>query len=78
MGEVVAVHAVAVLDVADDRFDGGPAFHLALDGRGDAAFLAGGEDAQLVDPRGVVPLVSGIGEDALEGGAGGGLDLGDD
>ena len=30
-GEIVAIHAVLVLDVADDRLDGGPASHLAFD-----------------------------------------------
>ena len=40
-GEVVAVHAVAVLDVADDGLDGGAAAHLALDSGRHAALLAG-------------------------------------
>ena len=31
MGEVIAAHAVMFLEVADDGFDGGPPFELALD-----------------------------------------------
>ena len=38
--EIVAVHAVAVLDVADDRFDGGTPLHLAFDGGRHAALRA--------------------------------------
>src|SRR5260370_42555246 len=38
--EVVAAHAVVVLDVADHGLDGGAAAHLAADGFGDAADLA--------------------------------------
>ena len=33
---MVATHSVLVLEVADDRLDGGPAPELAFDGRGDA------------------------------------------
>lgn len=40
VGEIVAIHAMLVLDVADDRLDGGPALHLSLDGGSDAALLA--------------------------------------
>ncbi len=32
--QVVAVHTVLFLDVADHRLDGGPALHLAADGFG--------------------------------------------
>jgi hypothetical protein len=32
--EVVAVHPVHGFDVADDRLDRGPSFHLAFDGGG--------------------------------------------
>lgn len=39
-GEVIAVHTVLVCGVADDRFDGRSAPHLALDRLGHAAFLA--------------------------------------
>ena len=36
------------LEMANDRLDGGPSFHLALDLRGDTALLAGGVDLELV------------------------------
>jgi len=37
--EVVAVHPVLVLEVADHRLDGAAAPHLAFDLRGEAALL---------------------------------------
>jgi len=61
VGEVIAVHAVSVLEMTDDRFDGGAAFHEAFDGRGDAAFLPRCEDAQIVYAgRIVAPVASGM------------------
>jgi hypothetical protein len=39
-GKVVAAHAVFVLDMTDDGFDGRAASHLALDGRCHAPLLA--------------------------------------
>ena len=66
VSEVIAVHSVARLDVADDRFDSSAALHLAFDGRCDAAFLTCGEDLELVLEAGVVALVSGICQNALE------------
>ena len=39
--EVVATHAVLGLEVTDNRLDRGAALHLAADGLGDAADLAG-------------------------------------
>ena len=65
LGEVVAAHPMFALDVADHRLDGGPSSHLALDGRGHAALLAGGEDPELVAFRCVMAAVAGVGEDAL-------------
>ena len=44
--EIIAVHAVAVLDVTDDGLDGGATAHLTLDGRRHAALLARGEDLE--------------------------------
>ena len=64
--------------MADDRFDGGAAFHLAFDRFCDAALLPGGEDFEFVGERGVVALVSGVGQDAFDAGAGQGLDVGKD
>src|SRR3546814_17033428 len=37
--EIVALHAVLGLDVADDGLDGGAPFHLSADGLGDPAHL---------------------------------------
>ena len=77
VSEVVSLHAVAVLEVSDDRLDGGAAFHEALDCWGDAAFLPRCEDAQFVDTGRIVAPLAGIGEDPLQGRAGQRLDLGD-
>ncbi|OBQ84890.1 hypothetical protein A9K71_21275 [Mesorhizobium sp. WSM3873] len=60
-GEVVAAHSVFALDVADDGLDRRPPPHLALDGWGDAALLAGGEDPELVALRCVVAAIAGVG-----------------
>ena len=46
--EIVATHAVLGLEMADDGLDGGAAFHLAPDGDGDPADLAGDPDPELV------------------------------
>src|SRR5262245_49157890 len=66
MGKVVAAHAVFVLEVADDRFDGSAASHLSLDGGRHAPLLAGGVDPEPVAQRGMVAAISGIDENALE------------
>jgi len=64
--------------MADDRFDSSPALHLAFDGRCDTAFLACGEDLELVLEAGIVALISGICQNALENCAGELLDVGQD
>ena len=46
--EVIAAHAVLGLEMADDGLDGGASLHLAADGGGDAADLAGDPDPELV------------------------------
>jgi hypothetical protein len=79
-GEIVAVHAALVLagfvvDVADDRFDGGPASHLALDRLRHPSLLTGGRDPEPVACLRIVALVSGIGEDARDLGPGRGLSV---
>ena len=76
--EIVAVHAVLVLDVADDRLDGRTAAHLSLDLRGDAALLLGSEDFELVIGRRIVAAVAGVGVDAFEGVSDELLDRGND
>ena len=48
MGEVIAAHVVVLLEVADDRFNGGPPFEFALDLRREAALLAGDVDLHFV------------------------------
>ena len=78
VGEIVAAHAVFVLDVADDRLDRRSSSHLALDGWRHAPLLACGEDPELVALRCVVAAIAGIGEDALDLGADGLFHLGDD
>ena len=55
-----------VFDKTDDGFDGGAAFHLALDGGCHATLLADGEDLELVIVNAIVPLVSAISDDAGE------------
>lgn len=65
-GEVVAAHPLPGPDVANHRLDRVAAAHLALDGRGDAAFLASGEDPELVALRCVVAAIAGIGKDAAD------------
>ena len=62
--------------MADDRFDGGAPPHLAFDLFCDAALLAGGEGMEFMGGRGVVALVSGVGQDAADSGAGQRLDVG--
>jgi hypothetical protein len=47
-GEIVAAHAVILLEVADDGFDGGAPAHLAVDGLGDTPDLAADPDLEPV------------------------------
>ena len=77
-GEIVAVHAVLVLEMADDGLDGGAASHLTFDLRGDAALLLGGVDFELGFGRGVVAAVAGISMEPLDGVADERLDRRDD
>ena len=46
--EMVAVHAVIVLEVADHGFDGGAPSHLAANGLGDAPDLAADPDLEAI------------------------------
>ena len=46
--QVIAAHAVLVFDMADNRFDRCPAFHLAFHRRGDAVLLPCDPDLELV------------------------------
>jgi cytochrome c oxidase subunit I len=77
-GEIVAIHAVLALEMADDGLDGGSASHLTFDLRRDAALLLGRVDFELVFGRGVVAAVTGIGMEPLDGIAEKRLDLRDD
>jgi hypothetical protein len=45
---------MVVLEMADDGLDGGASPHLPFNLRGDASFLAGGVDLELIFCRGVV------------------------
>src|SRR5262249_39412686 len=47
-GEIVAAHAVILLEVADDGFDGGAPAHLAADGLGDTPDLTADPDLEPV------------------------------
>jgi hypothetical protein len=53
-------------EVADDGFDGGPPFELALDLRSEAPLLAGRVDLELVIGRGVVAAITGISNAAIQ------------
>src|SRR5262245_24728733 len=61
---IVAAHAVILLEMADEGFDGGSAAHLAADGLGDTPDLAGGSDLEPV--RMVVAAIALVGVDAAD------------
>src|SRR5882724_9491451 len=63
-GEIVAAHAVILLEVADDGFDGGAAAHLAADGLGDTPDLAADPDLESV--RIVVAAIALVAVDAAD------------
>ena len=63
--QVVALHAVLVFDVTNERLDGGAASHLAFDGRRHSALLACRVDSELMAKGCIVAAVSGIGEKAI-------------
>lgn len=73
--EMIAVHAVFGLQVAEHGFDGGAAPHLALDGSDGAADLAGDPDTELV--RMVVPTIALVDVAAFHLDAGHALDIRD-
>ncbi len=66
VGEVVSGHSVFVFDMANDRFDGGAAFHLSFDVWGHSALLAGGKDLELVLKASVVASVPCICQNPFE------------
>ena len=74
--EEVAAHAVFGLDVADDGFDGRAAAQFALDSVGDATPLARDIDLEPHVGRSVVAAIAAVGDDAGQGRADLGLDLG--
>ena len=63
--QVIALHAVLILDVADERFDRGAAFHLAFDGGRHSAFLACRVDFEGMGGWRIAAAVSGIGEKTI-------------
>ena len=75
---IVPVRAVVFFAMSNDRLDAGAPFELSPDSGCDAALLALGVNLELVLLRGVVALVSGIGEDAGKGCAGHRFDAGKD
>src|SRR6185437_10130209 len=74
--EIVAVHAVFGLDVADDGLDGRATLHLTTDGRGDAADLTGDPDPEPM--RVVVTAIAFVDVDAARLHAGELLHAGND
>jgi hypothetical protein len=66
VGEIVAVHSVILLEMTDDGFDGGAAFHLSFDDGRHTALLPGCVDFELVIWRRVVASVSGIGVEPID------------
>jgi hypothetical protein len=54
------------LEMADDRLDGGAAFHLSFDGRRHATLLPGRVDFELVLGRRVVAAIAGIGVEPFD------------
>jgi hypothetical protein len=58
-GKMVAVHAIDVVEMADDGFDVGTAAQLALDIRRHAALPSGGVNLESAGERGVVAASSG-------------------
>ena len=66
MGEIIAAHAVIVLEMSDHGLDSGTTFELAFDLLIDPSLLAGGVNPELVFRRGVVTALAGIGDDAIE------------
>jgi hypothetical protein len=66
VGEIVAVHSVIFLEMADDGLDGGAASHLSFDLWGHPSLLLGCIDFELVIWRRVVAAVSGIGMEPFD------------
>src|SRR6202165_205610 len=54
------------LEMADDRLDGGAAFHLSFDGRRHATLLPGRVDFELILGRRVVAAVTGSGVEPFD------------
>src|SRR6516165_7148353 len=66
MGEIVAAHAVIVLEMPDHGLDGRTTLELAFDLLIDPSPLTGGVDPEPVFRRGIVTAITGVGDDALE------------
>ena len=64
--EIIAAHPVLVLEVADNRFDCGPAAHLSFDRSCDATLLPSGEDLEAVIGRRIVAAIASVGHDTFE------------
>ncbi len=66
VGEIVAVHSVIFLEMADDGLDGGAASHQSFDLWGHPSLLLGCVDFERVIWRRVVAAVSGIGVEPFD------------
>ena len=75
--QIIALHAMLILDVADERFDCGAAPHLAFDGGRHAAFLACRVDFERVVEWRIVAAISGVNENTVDVIADHGFHLGD-
>lgn len=78
MCEVVSIHAVFMLDMANDRFDCPSSSHFAFDGWRHAAFLASSEDPEPMTFGSIVSAISSIGENAFNLRSDRAFHLGDD
>lgn len=67
VGEIVSLHAMIGFEMSDDGFDGRSPPHLAFDLGRHAAFLARGEDPELVIGGRIVAAISLVGDEALDG-----------
>src|SRR5262249_5519908 len=74
--EIVAAHAVILLEVADNGFDGGATAHLTADGLGDTPDLAADPDLEPV--RIVVAAIALVAMDAADGDTCKRFEIGDD
>ena len=66
--EIISIHAVLVLDVTDEGLKCCTALHQLFEAVCDTAFLALGEDAELVSSGCIVAAVASVSENAFDAG----------